>query len=67
MTTRQRRHRPEDALQRAIVEHYRQRAAPGVFMFAVPNRGYDTGPTIIDRISWEGANAISKAAARGAS
>lgn len=40
MTTRQRRHRPEDALQRAIVEHYRQRAAPGVFMFAVPNGGF---------------------------
>src|SRR5262249_5933049 len=38
--SRQRRHRPEDALQRAIVEHYRQRAAPGVFMFAVPNGGF---------------------------
>jgi hypothetical protein len=37
--SRQRRHRPEDAIQRAIVQHYRQRAAPGVFMFAVPNGG----------------------------
>jgi hypothetical protein len=35
-----RRRRPEDSLQRAIVQHYRQRAAPGVFMFAVPNGGY---------------------------
>jgi VRR-NUC domain len=40
MTARRRRHRPEDALQRAIVEHYHQRAAPGVFMFAVPNGGF---------------------------
>ena len=39
MTARRRRHRPEDAIQRAIVQHYRQRAAPGVFMFAVPNGG----------------------------
>src|SRR5262249_36930434 len=38
--TRQRRRRPENALQRPIVEHYRQRAAPGVFMFAVPNGGF---------------------------
>jgi hypothetical protein len=35
-----RRARPEDAIQRAIVQHYRQRAAPGVFMFAVPNGGW---------------------------
>jgi hypothetical protein len=35
-----RQRRPEDSLQRAIVQHYRQRAAPGVFMFAVPNGGY---------------------------
>ena len=33
-----RRARPEDAIQRAIVQHYRMRAAPGVFMFAVPER-----------------------------
>jgi hypothetical protein len=39
-TARQRHHRPEDAIQRAIVQHYRQRAAPGVFMFAVPNGGF---------------------------
>lgn len=38
MTHRQRRR--EDAIQRAIVEHYRQRAVPGVFMFAVPNGGF---------------------------
>src|SRR5438045_8279985 len=38
--TRRRRQRPEDSIQRAIVQHYRQRAAPGVFMFAVPNGGY---------------------------
>jgi hypothetical protein len=35
-----RRSRPEDAIQRAIVQHYRMRAAPGVFMFAVPNGGW---------------------------
>ena len=35
-----RRKSPEAQLQRAIVQHYRQRAAPGVFMFAVPNGGY---------------------------
>ena len=34
-----RRRQPEAAIQRAIVQHYRQRAAPGVFMFAVPNGG----------------------------
>jgi hypothetical protein len=32
--------RPEQQIQRAIVQHYRRRAAPGVFMFAVPNGGY---------------------------
>jgi hypothetical protein len=37
---RHRRARPEDQIQRAIVQHYRQRAAAGVFMFAVPNGGY---------------------------
>src|SRR4051794_40035721 len=36
---RHRRRQPEAQLQRAIVQHYRQRAAPGVFMFAVPNGG----------------------------
>jgi hypothetical protein len=35
-----RRARPEQQIQRAIVQHYRLRAAPGVFMFAVPNGGY---------------------------
>ena len=35
-----RRARPEDAIQRAIVQHYRMRAAPNVFMFAVPNGGW---------------------------
>jgi hypothetical protein len=34
-----RRH-PEDAIQRAIVAHYRKRAVPGTFIFAVPNGGY---------------------------
>jgi hypothetical protein len=34
-----RRAQPEAAIQRAIVAHYRTRAAPGVFMFAVPNGG----------------------------
>jgi hypothetical protein len=34
-----RRAQPEAAIQRAIVQHYRLRAAPGVFMFAVPNGG----------------------------
>jgi hypothetical protein len=38
--TRHRRARPEDAIQRAVTQHYRQRAAAGVFMFAVPNGGY---------------------------
>jgi hypothetical protein len=35
-----RRARPEDAIQRAVTQHFRQRAAAGVFMFAVPNGGY---------------------------
>jgi hypothetical protein len=30
---------PESQLQRAIVQHYRARATPGTFMFAVPNGG----------------------------
>lgn len=34
-----RRSRPEDAIQRTVVQHYRARGAPGVFMFAVPNGG----------------------------
>jgi hypothetical protein len=32
--------RAEDAIQRAVVLHYQQRRAPGVFMFSVPNGGY---------------------------
>jgi hypothetical protein len=34
------RQQPEAAIQRAIVEHYKARRAPGVFMFAVANGGY---------------------------
>jgi hypothetical protein len=34
-----RRAQPEARIQRTIVQHYRQRAMPGVFMFAVPNGG----------------------------
>ena len=34
------RHRPEQVIQRALFEHLRMRAAPGVFAFAVPNGGY---------------------------
>jgi hypothetical protein len=34
-----RRAQPETQLQRAIVQHYRVRATPGTFMFAVPNGG----------------------------
>jgi hypothetical protein len=34
-----RRRQPETQLQRAIVQHYRARATPGTFMFAVPNGG----------------------------
>lgn len=32
--------RPEDEIQRAVFAHLRQRAAPGVFAFHVPNGGY---------------------------
>jgi hypothetical protein len=32
--------RPEQAIQRAIVQHWQVRKAPGAFMFAVPNGGY---------------------------
>jgi hypothetical protein len=35
-----RRQQPEVQIQRAIVQHYRARAADGVFMFAVPNGGF---------------------------
>jgi hypothetical protein len=34
------RRRPEDAIQRAVFQHLRARAAPGVFAFHVPNGGY---------------------------
>jgi hypothetical protein len=34
------RRRPEQDIQRAIVQHYRTRGASGVLMFAVPNGGY---------------------------
>jgi VRR-NUC domain len=36
---KRRRGQPEAAIARAIEQHYRLRAAPGVFMFAVPNGG----------------------------
>jgi hypothetical protein len=32
--------RPEGQIQRAVFEHLRMRAAPGVFAFHVPNGGY---------------------------
>src|SRR5713226_7254094 len=32
--------RAEDAIQRALVQHYQRRRAPGVFAFSVPNGGY---------------------------
>jgi hypothetical protein len=35
-----RRSRPEQELQRALFDHLRLRAAPGVFAFHVPNGGY---------------------------
>jgi hypothetical protein len=35
-----RRQRPEAQIQRAVFEHLRIRAAPGVFAFHVPNGGY---------------------------
>jgi VRR-NUC domain len=34
------RRRPEDAIARAIEQHYLLRAAPNVFMFCIPNGGY---------------------------
>jgi hypothetical protein len=34
------RHRPEQAIQRAVFQHLRARGAPGMFAFAVPNGGY---------------------------
>jgi hypothetical protein len=37
---RKHRSRPEDDIQRAVFTHIRQRAAPGVFAFHVPNGGY---------------------------
>lgn len=36
---RRRSARPEDAIQRAVFQHLRQRGAPGVFAFHVPNGG----------------------------
>ena len=36
---RRRSARPEDAIQRAVFQHLRQRRAPGVFAFHVPNGG----------------------------
>jgi VRR-NUC domain-containing protein len=35
-----RRRRPEDEIARAVEQHYQQRAAPGTFMFSIPNGGY---------------------------
>lgn len=35
----QRRNRPEDAIQRAVFEHFAARAGRNVFAFAVPNGG----------------------------
>jgi len=35
-----RRANPEQAIQRAVFQHLRTRAAPGVFAFHVPNGGY---------------------------
>jgi hypothetical protein len=35
-----RRQRPEDVIQRAVFQHLRTRAAPGVFAFHCPNGGY---------------------------
>src|SRR5215475_7396543 len=39
-TGARRRRRPEAAIQRAVFQHLRARAAPGVFAFHVPNGGY---------------------------
>lgn len=36
---RRRSARPEDAIQRAVFQHLRQRGAPGMFAFHVPNGG----------------------------
>jgi hypothetical protein len=38
--SRHRRQRPEAGIQRAVFQHLRARAAPGVFAFHVPNGGY---------------------------
>jgi hypothetical protein len=35
-----REHLSEEAIQRAVVSHYRRRAAPNTFMFSVPNGGF---------------------------
>ena len=40
VTISRRRQRPEAAIQRAIFQHLRTRAAPGVFAFHCPNGGY---------------------------
>ncbi len=37
---RTRRAKPEQAIQRAVFQHLKVRAAPGVFAFHVPNGGY---------------------------
>lgn len=37
---RKNRRKPEEAIQRALVQHYKVRGAPGVFMCAIPNGGY---------------------------
>lgn len=37
---RRSRHRPEDAIQRAVFQHLKARSAPGVFAFHVPNGGH---------------------------
>jgi hypothetical protein len=39
-TGARRRRRPEDAIQRAVFQHLRARAAPGVFAFHPANGGY---------------------------
>ena len=42
MSGPRRRRSPEAAIQRAVFQHLRARAAPGVFAFHVPNGGYRT-------------------------
>jgi hypothetical protein len=37
---RHRRHRPEDAIQRAVFQHLRTRGTPGMFAFHPANGGY---------------------------